>query len=184
MELLREEGIAALSTKRAAAAVGIAQPSFYAHFANRDAYRAAVLEVVGARLMQSVRTLQAALRQAGPDDPAKIADHFDAMLRTAEAERAHLAIFFENRRAKGHLGDLARRFEADTVREIRAHLDAVLAAEGRELPESVMADAATTLGTAAFGLVEQHLRSQGPDRRAKAEIFGGFVLVVAARLLA
>ncbi|MEM1416047.1 MAG: helix-turn-helix domain-containing protein [Myxococcota bacterium] len=184
VELLREEGLASLSTKRAAAAVGIAQPSFYAHFPNRDAYRAAVLEVVGARLMVAIRSLQAALRQAGPDDPAKIADHFDAMLVTAESERAHLEIFFEHRRARGLLGELARKFEDDTSAEIRAHLDAVIAAEGRTLPGDVMRHAATTLATAAIGLVDQHLRGEGPDRRAKAEIFGGFVMVVSARLLA
>ena len=64
IELLRGEGLSALTTSRIAKAAGIAQPGFYAHFKNvDDLVSTAVLEVLDAMRRKASSTRQAAFQR-------------------------------------------------------------------------------------------------------------------------
>ncbi len=59
--LLRAEGVAAATTGRIAEAAGIAQSSFYGHFADRDSCLAAAADKIGGYVLRRVHKGQAAL---------------------------------------------------------------------------------------------------------------------------
>jgi TetR/AcrR family transcriptional regulator, fatty acid biosynthesis regulator len=64
IELLRGEGLSALTTSRITKAAGIAQPGFYAHFKNVDELvRTAVLEVLEEMRRRSSETRRAAFQR-------------------------------------------------------------------------------------------------------------------------
>jgi TetR/AcrR family transcriptional regulator, fatty acid biosynthesis regulator len=113
IELLRGEGLAALTTSRITKAAGIAQPGFYAHFKNVDELvRTAVLEVLEDMRRRSSETRRAAFgRLQHYEDLANI-----ALMRAAYEDGLNLLLgdptfaelFLRYRRDPSLLGGLMR----------------------------------------------------------------------------
>lgn len=119
LELLAEHGREGLTTGRVAARAGMAQPTFYVHFADMDA----LLEAVASEQVEKLRpVLRRLRRRLEPDsdqqDPARVRDIFIAPLEeiTAHHRRALALLLSEKHRPDSALG-----------RSLRALLDEVTA---------------------------------------------------------
>ena len=71
--LLGEEGYENLTTGRIAAAAGVAQPTFYVHFADKDDLLRCLAEEVTSRLREALRQARRKIEHAGSDDPIRAA---------------------------------------------------------------------------------------------------------------
>lgn len=95
IDLLREEGPAAATTGRIAAAAGLAQASFYAHFRDRDACLEAAASEIGERVLARLRGALLPIDER--DLRASIRRVYAALLEVFEAERQLTLLFIAHR---------------------------------------------------------------------------------------
>ena len=109
-------------------AVGIAQPSFYAHFANVQALIEAAAASIAEELLDLTRAAQAALRTAGPGDRNVLRDHYTGVLNRIVEHAPALRLYLRHRYADSRLGALCREVDAGVRADIVEHLLEVLGA--------------------------------------------------------
>lgn len=120
--LLRTEGPHAITTRSVAKAVGISQPSFYAHFGNVQALIQEAAAGIAEELLELTRTAQQALRDAGPSDPEALREHFVGVLERMKERAPVLQLYARHRRSEGPLGDLCRQVDVDVHAVVVEHL--------------------------------------------------------------
>lgn len=124
IDLVRQEGLAALTTVRVARAAGIAQPGFYKHFKNMDdCLLEAAAQVVG-RMHQAF----AEMRRSIPNrnDPHQLSGHYAAVLLAMREDRPFAELLLRYRRHPSPLGHALRQ----TMDQVRADFAADLWREG------------------------------------------------------
>ncbi|HEY8518404.1 MAG TPA: TetR/AcrR family transcriptional regulator [Candidatus Binatia bacterium] len=151
--ILREEGLAALTTGRVARDAGVAQPTFYVHFKDMDA----LLEALADEKMAEVRVaLRAARRRlAEAEGEGALRETFRLPLRAFIEQPDLWRLFYqEQNRPQSPLGRVAREIQSEMHRDLVEDLIAMGApaatAEERERVEMV-ADSLIVL-TQNFGM--------------------------------
>ena len=168
--LARTEGLTALTTGRIAAQAGLAQSSFYVHFADRASCLREMGDVVGHQILDSIRAAQKALfAQLATSDlrAANRAFHqavFDALLLDPELIEVFLKLRRETTSPAGEGLHLLERSARDRViDDMRAvGLDRAF---GDEL--GVFLDAVFGV---VFGLTEGLLDGRTPSREAAVDM--------------
>jgi len=126
IELIRADGLTALTTDRVAKAAGISQPGFYNHFKNVDA----LLEVAVTDVLTEMADRQSRLRREAMQVPSTLA----AMLQPAPT-RALLERMLEVLLSEPTFADLYLRYRFDpTV------LGGAIARVARKVEEEMIAD--------------------------------------------
>ncbi|MGE0785470.1 MAG: TetR/AcrR family transcriptional regulator [Sandaracinaceae bacterium] len=105
VELLRNEGLPALTTVRVTKEAGIVQSGFYAHFKNPEHLQQELADRVGRELREQIAEWMAALR-VGPDDRASLAARYEEMLTLFREEREVIDLFLRYRRSPSQLGQV------------------------------------------------------------------------------
>ena len=119
--LLRQGGPEAVTTTAVAHAVGIRQPSVYAHFRNRQALLNAAINQVAEDMAQFTRQAQTELRAAGADDPDALHVHFGRIIDNARAHRGLISVWLAHRDERSELGEALRDVDEMFVVEIAEH---------------------------------------------------------------
>ncbi len=132
VDLLREEGEAALSTTRLTQEVGIVQSGFYSHFPSVDACLAEAAALVVEEIRLPVRQWMEELRRQEPTEPAleRTTAHFVRVLGILEPRWPFLDLLERYRRAPGPLGEALAGMHAELVSDVRDYLTAIWAQEG------------------------------------------------------
>lgn len=162
IEIMRREGVAAATTGRIADAAGIAQSSFYGHFADRDQCLEAAAELIGGYVLHQVR------KQRGQLDPGDLRASLRALYASvvqAFVAAPELSRIFLRYRADDHSA-LGRAFR-EQVDRARVDLEASLRTFGVTETNPALTKAyVELLITATLGLVEGLLDDRLPDREA------------------
>ncbi|HEY8427044.1 MAG TPA: TetR/AcrR family transcriptional regulator [Sandaracinaceae bacterium] len=103
VELLRREGLPALTTVRITREAGIVQSGFYAHFKSPEHLQKELAERTGRDLRESIATWMAALR-AGGDDLASLSHCYAEVLGLFREQAALVDLFLRYRRSTSPLG--------------------------------------------------------------------------------
>ena len=123
--LLRSSGPDAVTTTAVAEAVGIKQPSVYAHFRNREALLRAAIDVIAEELADYTRQAQAGLRAAGAGDPEALRAHFTTIIDNARVHRGVITVWLTHRTERSPLGDALRQVDETFVEAIAEHMASV-----------------------------------------------------------
>jgi AcrR family transcriptional regulator len=162
IELMRSEGVAAATTGRIADAAGIAQSSFYGHFADRDECLEAAAELIGGYVLHQVR------KQHGQLDPGDLRASLTALYGSviqAFLAAPELTRIFLRYRTDDHSA-LGRAFQRQVDRartDLNANLRAFGIAGGDPALIGVYVE---MLITGTLGVVEGLLDGRLPDRDA------------------
>lgn len=159
IELLRAEGEAAATTGRIADAAGIKQPSFYGHFADRDACLEAAATQIGEQMLERVGRHRRLLEPGELRDMVRRA--FAAAIKAFLAEPALTRLYLRHRADESSalgraFGALTDRGRDELQRDLRALGVTTSEPEARAYAELVIA------GT--LGLVEGLLEGRIADR--------------------
>jgi AcrR family transcriptional regulator len=165
IEIMRSEGVAAATTGRIAEAAGIAQSSFYGHFADRDACLQAAADVIGGYVLHQVRKQRRKLDTA--DLRGSIRSVYAAVLN-AFLSAPELTRIFLRYRNDDHSA-LGRAF-LELVDRARVDLKASFRAYGVNGEIAARADVyAELLITGTLGIVEGLLDGRLADRDVAIE---------------
>lgn len=140
-ELFLAHGLRGTSMESIARQAGVAKPTLYAHFADKDAVLLAIIEAL---LAEKLRVFEAAMVGDGPVAQRvgdALAAEFDVITRALEGSPHRDELFAEHKRAA------ALMQQSDAV--VLARLEAAFAAAGVQEPGRL----ANLLLGAAFGLV-------------------------------
>jgi AcrR family transcriptional regulator len=126
IDLVRSEGLSALTTSRITRAAGIAQPGFYAHFRNvEDCLQTAMSQVVEEMRVKVATMRKDAFRRFEEADGvtmAAIRASYEDCLELILAERTFAEIFLRYRRDPsllgGYMGEVLERIRADLSADI------------------------------------------------------------------
>jgi TetR/AcrR family transcriptional regulator, fatty acid biosynthesis regulator len=166
IDILRAEGVAAATTVRIARAAGIAQSSFYSHFADRDACLQAAAERIG----------EAVLRAVGRVGHTRQVDGIVSSLRTiyeavvdAFVSEPELTRIFLRYRSDDE-SPLGRAFRA-LVDRARANM--LRSAHELGISQSALANVAIHVDLligSTLGVVEGLVEGRLPDRDAAVDV--------------
>ncbi|MGD8861031.1 MAG: TetR/AcrR family transcriptional regulator [Myxococcales bacterium] len=126
IDLVRSEGLSALTTSRITRAAGIAQPGFYAHFRNvEDCLQTAMSQVVDEVRVKVAKMRKDAFRrfeEANGVTMTAIRASYEESLELVLAERTFAEIFLRYRRDPsllgGYMGEVLDRIRADLSADI------------------------------------------------------------------
>jgi len=168
IEILRRDGVAAATTGRIASAAGLKQPSFYVHFADRDAiFEAAAIEI-GRRVIEMLK------RQLTEFDPTRarraIRTAYASMTAAFLSEPELTRIFLRHRADDGTV--LGRTFR-QLLDEARGELVESLARHGLVLPRDTAEAHIELLVAGLLGLLEALLAGRLRDRDAAVDAIAG-----------
>lgn len=103
VDILRLEGLPALTTVRVTREAGIVQSGFYAHFKNPEHLQQELAERVGLKLREHMASWMAAMR-AGSGDEADLAERYEHVLTLFRDESSIVDLFLRYRRSPSTLG--------------------------------------------------------------------------------
>lgn len=182
IEIVRGEGLGALTTVAITRRAGIAQPGFYKHFRNVDE----CLEEATKQVLDGMRETFGAMRRRIRDrtDPEEVAEHFRAVLDAVAMDPSFNELIVRYRRDPSALGCAIREAEArvgaDFVEELWGqarnigllpeHRDGIL-----RLTELIRG--------ALSGCVERVLDDPGADRATMARYLAEFSVAGTRALL-
>lgn len=152
-ELLRTEGVSAVTTTRITQAVGVTQPAFYVHFRNVDECLSIAAEQLATRMLTLLREARATVRAKPGED---VEGALNNTLQVLLSEPKLVEIFLQYRRdTSSAVGQLL----AATYDRARAELaeDMELGAQLLGVPEGVLPSAriqADLLAALALGAIE------------------------------
>ena len=148
-KLLRDHGEPSVTTRAVTKAVGVSQPTFYAHFDNIEALRLEAYDQLATELVGFTREAQEVLRARGPSDPRALGQHYREVLRKMEENGPALRMHLRHRWASSRLGELCRRVDDELRQAIVEHLELVV--------EETQSDRGVTLSRLARVLYERIL---------------------------
>jgi len=122
MELLSQEGLAAVTTSRLSRAAGIVQSGFYAHFEGVEECVVLAAERIGEKILRPVEEGLAALREHGPDDPELIRAQYRWVFGVLESEWRFVELVLRYHREPTPLGDALSALIGKLRQEIVDHL--------------------------------------------------------------
>jgi TetR/AcrR family transcriptional regulator, fatty acid biosynthesis regulator len=113
IEIVRGEGLGALTTVEITRRAGIAQPGFYKHFRNVDE----CLEEATKEVLDGMRETFGAMRRRIRDrnDPEEVAEHFLAVLDAVAMDPSFNELIVRYRRDPSALGRAIREVEAKVL---------------------------------------------------------------------
>ncbi|MDH5674678.1 MAG: TetR/AcrR family transcriptional regulator [Myxococcales bacterium] len=145
IELIRSEGLSALTTGRIASAAGIAQPGFYAHFRNIDECLTTALEQAVTAMQSKIREMRLRIFEryrnaTNLTDYALLRANYTDTVQVMVTERTFTEIFLRYRRDPSLLGE----FMAAVMTRARDELteDIWRLVQGLGVPEAQHADIA------------------------------------------
>ncbi|MEL6340838.1 MAG: TetR/AcrR family transcriptional regulator [Myxococcota bacterium] len=160
LDILSNEGAAALTTTRVAEAAGIVQSGFYRHFANMDACLREALDPIQKHVRQDIaqrrRSWFARFGADGADGPAHYADS----LAFVDAHPQLSEIAIKRRFDDGAVGTLMREFHEGLVADLVDDLVMLGRLLGRERDRTRCDTVARLLLGAVFSAVESRLRGE------------------------
>ena len=130
VELLRAEGIDAVTTKRLTRHLGITQPAFYMHFEDIEACRAEAVELLADELVVFIETMHGSLREVDPFDPATLERHYARVVERALEDRELARLLVLGTRQESILDDRVEAARQRIVTEIALHMNTVAEALG------------------------------------------------------
>ncbi|NOY92539.1 MAG: TetR/AcrR family transcriptional regulator [Deltaproteobacteria bacterium] len=179
LEVLYREGEAKLTTGRVAAAAGVAQPTFYVHFASMDEALTEAAERVSERVRVRLRDYREGLGVESPREA--VARTFSSSLRALLAEPHMTELFLRHRRDVS--SPLGRRFR-QTIDAARHDLREDLLRMGlvkHEETAAVQAELLVGMVLAATeGLLDGRLLEIATASRALTEVAEHFLRAAAA----
>ncbi len=173
IEILRRDGVAAATTGRIASAAGLKQPSFYVHFADRDAVFEAAAVEIGRRVIEMLK------RQLTAFDPAharrSIRDAYAAMTAAFLSEPELTRIFLRHRTDDGTV--LGRTFR-ELLHQARGELVENLARYDVALPRDTAEAHIELLVAGVLGLLEGLLDGRLRDGEAAVDAIAGVTVAM------
>lgn len=157
IELLRQDGAAALNTVNITKRAGIAQSGFYLHFTNIDECKRAAAERVAEGIRRSVTKQRREIHKINSEDAQLLAAHLGKILDIFDTERKFAEIFLHNRHDRSPLGAVMRELYQQIHTDLAEDLQTVffrrqkLSAAARErlfLQAEIIFAAALTTGEA------------------------------------
>jgi TetR/AcrR family transcriptional regulator, fatty acid biosynthesis regulator len=168
IEILRRDGVAAATTGRIASAAGLKQPSFYVHFADRDAIFEAAAVEIGRRVIEM---LKQQLTEFDPTHARRaIRAAYASMTAAFLSEPELTRIFLRHRTDDGTV--LGRTFR-QLLDEARGELVEGLARHGLVLPRDTAEAHIELLVAALLGLLEALLAGRLRDQGAAVDAIAG-----------
>lgn len=123
INLLRQEGVAAVTTVSVTRAAGIVQSGFYLHFKNIDECLRVAAEQVAEGIRSYVAETRRELHKINPDSLALLRDHCEKMLEIFNTERRFMEVFLHHRHDRSSLGEVMRELKtqvhADLVEDLQ-----------------------------------------------------------------
>lgn len=175
IEIVRGEGLGALTTVEITRRAGIAQPGFYKHFRNVDD----CLEEATKEVLDGMRETFGAMRRRiqSRNDPEEVAEHFLAVLDAVAADPSFNELIVRYRRDPSALGRAIREVETRVIVDFVGELwsDARSIGLLPEHREGVVLLAELIRG-ALSGAVERVLDDPGADRDALARHLAEFTV--------
>jgi TetR/AcrR family transcriptional regulator, fatty acid biosynthesis regulator len=162
LQVLHEQGPAALTTGRIAAAAGLAQPTFYVHFTDMEDALTQAATAVEERLLVRLRELRDALSVSDPDEALR--NIFRSTLKAFMLEPQLTQLYLRHRHDVD--SPLGRRFREGTDRA-RRELAEDLRRVGLRLP-NLDAHAEAVVGM-VLGVLEGLLEGRLGDREQAVE---------------
>jgi AcrR family transcriptional regulator len=168
IEILRRDGFTAATTGRIAGAAGLKQPSFYVHFADRDAVFQAAAAEIGRRVIEM---LKRQLTEFDPMDAGRsIRASFAATTSAFLAEPELTSIFLRHRTDDGTV--LGRTFRG-LLDQIRTELVESLTRYDVSLPRQTAEAHIELLVAGMLGLLEGMLDGRLVNRDAAIDAIAG-----------
>jgi AcrR family transcriptional regulator len=168
IEILRRDGVAAATTGRIASAAGLKQPSFYVHFADRDAIFEAAAVEIGRRVIEM---LKQQLTEFDPTHARRaIRAAYASMTAAFLSEPELTRIFLRHRTDDGTV--LGRTFR-QLLDEARGELVEGLARHGLVLPRDTAEAHIELLVAGLLGLLEALLAGRLRDQDAAVDAIAG-----------
>lgn len=164
IKILRTEGLAAATTGRIADAAGIKQPSFYGHFADRDACLQAAADKIGNRVLALARERRAAFVVTDPRGSLAraIGGTVDNFLDEAAATRMFLRYRGDDESPIGRtFRDHLARAHRDLQKDLQVQRVARSPAEAQVYAELMI--------SGILGLVEGLLDGRVDDRKVAVD---------------
>lgn len=162
LQVLHEQGPGALTTGRIAQAAGLAQPTFYVHFADMEDALTQAASAVEERLLSSLRRYRSDLQVTQPEETLR--DVFRATIRALLIEPNLTQLYLRHRHDVD--SPLGRRFREWTDRG-RRDLERDLKGLGLALP-NLDAHAEAVVGM-TLGVVEALIDGRLADREQAIE---------------
>ncbi len=125
IELLRQDGAAALNTVNITKRAGIAQSGFYQHFTNIDECKRAAAERVAENIRRSVIKRRREINKINSEDAALLAAHLGKILDIFNTERKFAEIFLHNRHDRSPLGAVMRELYGQIHTDLAEDLQTV-----------------------------------------------------------
>ena len=171
--ILRSDGVAAATTGRIASAAGLKQPSFYVHFADRDAVFEAAAAEIGRRVLEMLK------RQLTEFDPTharrSIRGAFAAVTAAFLGEPELTRIFLRHRTDDGTV--LGRTFRK-LLDQARIELVENLERHGLVLPRDVAEAHIELLVAGGLGLLGGGLDGRLRDPQAAVDAIAGVTVAL------
>ena len=171
--ILRSDGVAAATTGRIASAAGLKQPSFYVHFADRDAVFEAAAAEIGRRMLEMLKVQLVAF------DPAharrSIRGAFGAITEAFLGEPELTRIFLRHRTDDGTV--LGRTFRK-ILDQARDELVDSLERYDLELPRATAEAHIELLVAGVLGLLEGLLDGRLRDPKAAIDAIAGVTIAM------
>jgi TetR/AcrR family transcriptional regulator, fatty acid biosynthesis regulator len=130
--LLREEGIAALSTVNITKKAGIAQSGFYMHFEDLDDCKKVAAEAIAKDFRDYVNEHRRQMHETDPDDLVLMKKHYEEILSIWKNERHLVEIFLRYRRDFSPLGEVMKNLSNQFRSDLAEDLQNILALKGIE----------------------------------------------------
>jgi len=155
--VLREEGLAALTTSRVARESGVAQPTFYVHFKDMDALLQALADEKISAIRVALREARRRIQAADGEDALR--DTFRLPLRAFVEQPDLWRLFFQElHRPQSPLGRMAREIQTEMQRDLVEDLEAMGAPAGtpaeRERVEMVAESLMVLTQTFGLGFID------------------------------
>jgi len=155
--VLREEGLAALTTSRVARESGVAQPTFYVHFKDMDALLQALADEKISAIRVALREARRRIQAADGEDALR--DTFRLPLRAFVEQPDLWRLFFQDlHRPQSPLGRMAREIQTEMQRDLVEDLEAMGAPAGtpaeRERVEMVAESLMVLTQTFGLGFID------------------------------
>ncbi len=164
IEIFRREGVASATTGRIASAAGLKQPSFYVHFADRDAVLGAAAAEIGERMLGRLE------RQLTKFDPGNvkgsIRSAYESIVAAFLAEPELTRIFLRHRTDDGTV--LGRVFRG-MVDQARSQLVESFPRYGLVVPRHTAQAHVELLVAGMLGLLEGLLDGRLRDREVAVD---------------
>lgn len=183
-ELLSLEGLPGVTTARLAAAAGIVQSGFYAHFGSVEECMVAVAERIGERVLRPVEKGLATLRARGPSDPELIRAQYQRVFGVLEAEWRFVELVLRYHREPTPLGQVLSGLMARLRRLIVDHLLVIgegVGLDRRHLPQiGFCADLVVALQLSSL---ETYVKDRSLEQEMIFEVLTQETLALIARVL-